>query len=219
MPQKKKMWDFHPYACLLRRQSHEGRCVLPAQRRLRTWWRETDARRGGPARPYSRRRPRDTIKPVPSGLDPAAGRRSGPPVDRARPDVDALRPPATASVLRGSRHPQPRRLVGSAGRRSGGRARLLHCSSLVAALPGAPAPPAAAAARPASARSPAGAEGRTGTAHRLGIGAHGFPGPLLAPAACSALASASYVPLWWRRAARDRVAEFARWKWNEPGGL
>ncbi|KAG2613429.1 hypothetical protein PVAP13_4KG364188, partial [Panicum virgatum] len=87
------------------------------------------------ARPYSRRRPRDTIKPVPSGLDPAAGRRSGPPVDRARPDVDALRPPATASVLRGSRHPQPRRLVGSAGRRSGGRARLLHCSSLVAALP------------------------------------------------------------------------------------
>ena len=83
--------------------------------------------------------------------------------------------------------------------------------------PGAPAPPAA-AARPASARSPAGAEGRTGTAHRLGIGAHGFPGPLLAPAACSALASASYVPLWWRRAARDRVAEFARWKWNEPGG-
>ena len=25
--------------------------MLPAQRRLRTWWRETDARRGGPARP------------------------------------------------------------------------------------------------------------------------------------------------------------------------
>ena len=42
-----------------------------------------------------------------------------------------------------------------------------------------------AAARPA--RSPAGAEG-TGTAHRLGISAHGFPWPLLAPAACSALA-------------------------------
>ena len=118
---------------------------------------------------------------------------AGPPVDRARPDVDAQTVGWLVWLAVGRAGPSAPLLLSPAGCRP----RLL------------------AAARPA--RSPAGAEG-TGTAHRLGIGAHGFPGPLLAPAACSALASASYVPLWWRRAARDRVAEFARWKWNEPGG-
>jgi len=179
--------------------------VLPAQRRLRTWWRETDARRGGPARPYS------VFTAAASGYHQAGavGARSC-----GRPQV---RSPG------GSRAPRRRCAAPPSDREcaarlaSVGRAGPSAPPLLPGCSPGAPAPPAA-AARPASARSPAGAEGRTGTAHRLGIGAHGFPGPLLAPAACSALASASYVPLWWRRAARDRVAEFARWKWNEPGG-
>ena len=96
----KKIWD-----CLLRRQSHEGRCVLPAQRRLRTWWRETDARRGGPARP-----------------GPINGGGLGIPSSRCR--RGSILPAGCGRSPGGSRAPRRRCadgwLVGLAGRRSGG---------------------------------------------------------------------------------------------------